>query len=285
MAEWTGLVSLLTALALSFVDVRLSVVPLTGFVLLCLVAPFLPFLGYYLPVISCGKSGEQAVALTFDDGPDPRSTPDLLRLLAKHRAVATFFVIGENASEHPALIRQIIRQGHAIGNHTYTHDNLMLLKGRHHLLGEIETTQDVLQKLGVIPFAFRPPAGVTSPGLHRILRSLNLYTVNFSCRAFDGGNRSIRNLSKKILKRVRPDDIILLHDTMPKNDHLFSCWLKEVDQLLTSIGEKGLKILPLATLIGRPVMDVSNIELSSQMMIAVKGKAECRNALHELAKK
>jgi len=263
MAEWTGLVSFLTAILLSFIDVRFSVVPLAGFVLLCLVAPFLPFLGYYLPIISRGKSREQAVALTFDDGPDPLSTPDLLRLLSKHRVKATFFVIGEKATEHPELVNEIVRQGHSIGNHTYTHDNLMLLKGSHHLLNEIEKTQNVLWELGVIPFAFRPPAGVTSPGLHQVLLHLNLYTVNFSCRAFDGGNRRIRNLSKKILKRVHPDDIILLHDTRPKNDHLFSCWLKEMDQILTGIGEKGLKVLPLATLIGRPVMDVSKIGLSS----------------------
>jgi peptidoglycan/xylan/chitin deacetylase (PgdA/CDA1 family) len=131
MAEWTGLVSFLTAILLSYVDLRFSVVPLAGFVLLCLVAPFLPFLGYYLPIISRGKSGEQAVALTFDDGPDPLSTPDLLRVLSKHLVQATLFVIGEKASGHPELIQEIVRQGHSIGNHTYTHDNLMLLKCSH----------------------------------------------------------------------------------------------------------------------------------------------------------
>jgi peptidoglycan/xylan/chitin deacetylase (PgdA/CDA1 family) len=254
MAEWTGLGSFLTAILLSFVDLRLSVVPLAGFVLLCLVAPFLPFLGYYLPIISRGKSGEQAVALTFDDGPDPLSTPELLRLLSKHRVQATFFVTGKNVSDHPDLVREIVRQGHAIGNHTYSHDSLMMLKGNNHLLNEIEKTQNVLRELGVTPFAFRPPVGITSPGLDPVLRRLNLYTVNFSCRAFDGGNRRIRNLSKKILKRVHPDDIILLHDTRPKNDHLFSCWLREMDQILTGIEKKGLKVLPLSTLIERPVM-------------------------------
>ena len=254
MAEWTGLVSFLIAILLSFVDARFSVVPLAGFILLCLAAPFLPFLGYYLPIISRGKSGEQAVALTFDDGPDPLSTPDLLRLLSKHRVQATFFVIGEKATEHPELVSEIVRQGHSIGNHTYTHDNLMLLKGSHHLLNEIEKTQNVLWELGVISFAFRPPVGITGPGLHQVLRHLNLYTVNFSCRAFDGGNRRIRNLSKRILKRVHPDDIILLHDTRPKNDKLFSDWLKEMDQILTGIEAKGLTVLPLSAIIGRPVM-------------------------------
>ncbi|MFH0999091.1 MAG: polysaccharide deacetylase family protein [Pseudomonadota bacterium] len=254
MAEWTGLVSFLTAILLSFVDLRFSVIPLAGFVLLCLVAPFLPFLGYYLPIISRGKSGEQAVALTFDDGPDPLSTPDLLRLLAKHQVKATFFVIGEKASEHPELVREIVRQGHSIGNHTYTHDNLMLLKNRHHLLNEIEKTQNVLRELGVISYAFRPPVGITSPGLIQILRHLNLYTVNFSCRAFDCGNRRIRNLSKKILIRVHPDDILLLHDARPKNDHLFSYWLQEMDRILTGIEVKGLTVLPLSAIIGRSVM-------------------------------
>ena len=257
MAEWTGLVSFLAAILLSFVDLRFSVVPLTGFVLLCLVAPFLPFLGYYLPVISRGKSGEQAVAITFDDGPDPLCTPDLLRLLAKHGVHATFFVTGEKASEYPELIKDILRLGHSIGNHTYSHDNLMLLKGSHHLLSEIEKTQKILLKLGVISYVFRPPAGATSPRLHPVLLHLNLYAVNFSCRAFDGGNRRIRNLSKKILKRVRPDDIILLHDTRPRNDELFYCWLHEIDQILTGIGKKNLKVFQLATLIGRPVMDVN----------------------------
>ncbi|MCX5883101.1 MAG: polysaccharide deacetylase family protein [Deltaproteobacteria bacterium] len=264
-AEWTGLVSFLIAIPLSLIDVRLSVVPLAGFVLLCLVAPFLPFLGYYLPIISRGKSSEQAVALTFDDGPDPLSTPDLLRLLSKHQVKATFFVIGKKAFEHPELVKEIVSQGHSIGNHTYTHDNLMLLKGSHYLLNEIKKTQNVLREMGVISFAFRPPVGITSPGLHQVLLQLNLYTVNFSCRAFDNGNRRIRDLSKKILKRVHADDIILLHDTRPKNDHLFSCWLKEMDQILTGLGEKSLKVLPLSTLIGRPVMDVDKIMLDKNL--------------------
>jgi len=255
MADRTGLISFLAAILLLLVDLRFSVVPLAGFVMLCLVAPFLPFLGYYLPVISRGKSGEQAVALTFDDGPDPLSTPELLRLLANHRVNATFFVIGEKAFKHPDLVREIVRQGHFIGNHTYSHDKLLLLKGNHHLLNEIEKTQHVLRKLGVIPLAFRPPVGITSPGLDPVLRRLNLYTVNFSCRANDCGNRRIRDLSKKILKRVHPDDIILLHDTRPKNDLLLSCWLQEMDQILTGIEKKGIKVLPLSMLIGRPVMD------------------------------
>ena len=130
----------------------------------------------------------------------------------------------------------------------------MLLKGRRYLLDEIEKTQNVLRDLKVTAYAFRPPAGVTGPGLAPVLRQLNLYTVNFSCRAFDGGNRRIRNLSKKILKRLHPDDIVLLHDTMSDQPHLLPCWLKEIDKILTGIGEKGMKVLELSKLIGRPVM-------------------------------
>lgn len=262
LAEWTGLAAFLAAVLLSFVDVRLSSIPLAGFVLLSVAAVFLPSLGYYVPAVSRGTSGEQAVALTFDDGPDPLSTPELLKLLSKHRVPATFFVTGKNASEQPGLVKEIVRQGHSIGNHTYTHDNLMLLKGFHHILNEIEKTQNVLLGSGVIPLVFRPPVGITGPGLRQVLGHLNLSTVIFSCRALDGGNWRIRNLSKTILRRVRPGDIILLHDTRPKDDRLFAYWLNEMEQILAGIGKKGLKVLPLSTIIGRPVMDVLSLQPS-----------------------
>jgi hypothetical protein len=85
-----------------------------------------------------------------------------------------------------------------------------------------------------------------------------LYIVNFSCRAFDGGNRRIRDLSKKILKKIRPDDIILLHDTTPKKEDLLHAWLNEVDKLLSGIGAQGFSVLPLSEMIGRPVMITKN---------------------------
>jgi hypothetical protein len=81
-----------------------------------------------------------------------------------------------------------------------------------------------------------------------------MYLVNFSCRPLDGGNRRIGNIADSILKRIRPDDIILLHDSRPPDEGLIPDWLKEVDRLLSGLKTKGLAVLPLSEIIGRPVM-------------------------------
>jgi len=253
-AEKIGLASMLTALLLAFVDVRLSAIPLAGFLLSCIVCPFFPRSSFFLPVISRGVSGQKAVALTFDDGPDPLSTPELLTLLLKHRAQATFFVTGKRALAHPEVMNDILRQGHGVGNHTYSHDCLFALRSTKRQCREIESTQDILTKFGITCLAFRPPVGITNPRLREVLRQGNTSVIGFSCRALDGGNRRIRKLSTKILKRVRPDDIVLLHDIRPKDAHLLLLWLKEVESILSGLEAKGFAILPLSDLIGRPMM-------------------------------
>jgi peptidoglycan/xylan/chitin deacetylase (PgdA/CDA1 family) len=254
IAERVGLVSLLAALLLLFVDVRLSVIPLGGFLLSCIACPFFPRSSFFLPVISRGVSGQKAIAITFDDGPDPLSTPELLRLLSKHEAKATFFVTGKRASACPELMKEILRQGHAVGNHTYSHDPLFALRGAKRLFNEIESTRDILARFGIRCLAFRPPVGITSPRLREVLRQREEVVIGFSCRAFDGGNRRIGNLSAKILKRIRPDDIVLLHDVRPKDARLLALWLNEVESLLSGLRAKGLTVLPLSEIIGRPVM-------------------------------
>jgi hypothetical protein len=118
---------------------------------------------------------------------------------------------------------------------------------------EIESTQRALKDLGIVALAYRPPMGITSPRLRRVMQKENMFVVNFSCRAWDGGNRRIRNMSRRILKRVRANDILLLHDNLAEPS-LFSHWAGELDLILKGIPEKGLEILPLADLIGRPVM-------------------------------
>ena len=253
-ADLVGFGSLVSAILLSFLDVRLSIVPLALFLALCVVAPFLPRLSFFLPIISRGNSGRKAVAITFDDGPDPFSTPALLRLLSEYETKATFFVTGKKVSDHPELIKQILLQGHSVGNHSYSHDNLIMFKSSKTLIKEIESAQNMLKKFGVTPFAFRPPVGITNPRLWKVLQKSGMYNVNFSCRAVDGGNRRIKNLSKRILKRVRSDDIIALHDIRPKDDARFSYWLNEIALILSGIKEKGFAINPLSELIGRPVM-------------------------------
>ena len=248
--------ALIIATLLALADIRLAAIPLAGFVILCFVAPFLPGVGFFLPVVSRGSSGREAVALTFDDGPDPLTTPELLRLLKKHGATGTFFVNGRKAGKYPQLIKKILGDGHCVANHTFNHDVFMAFKDKQTVMSDIDAVQNVLRNHGIVPLAFRPPAGITGPRLQPVLRAKGMYTVNFSCRARDGGNRWLRHLSEKILRRIKPDDIVLLHDIPPQSDALFSFWIEEVDRILDGIRAKGLVVLPLAELIGRPVMQM-----------------------------
>jgi peptidoglycan/xylan/chitin deacetylase (PgdA/CDA1 family) len=244
----------LLAFLFSFFHIRYAIIPLTIFVIFCMIAPFLPGLGFFLPIVSRGKSGKKAVALTFDDGPDPCTTRALLGLLSTHGVKTTFFVIGEKAAAYPELIEEIIAQGHAIGNHSYHHDVWLMLRGYQRLEQEIRKTQTLLKNHGVIPLVFRPPVGITNPKLEKVLLESDMQVVNFSCRAMDLGNRRIKHLSEKILDHLRPDDIILLHDVMPKDDFLPNQWIDEVDMMISEIQKRGFDILPLEEIICQPVM-------------------------------
>jgi peptidoglycan/xylan/chitin deacetylase (PgdA/CDA1 family) len=254
VAEKYGCAALLAALVLGFTAApQLAAIPLSLFLLACLVAPFLPGCSFFLPVISRGQREASGIALTFDDGPSPASTPVLLELLAQYELPATFFVIGRHAAAHPELIAAILAQGHAIGNHSYDHDNLLMLRSRAILEKNIQATQEVLNKAGIHPLVFRPPIGIISPRLQPVLASLGLHTITFSCRIFDRGNRNVHNLASRVLKKLRPGDILLLHDIPPPCAEATTEWINELHRLFAPL-HHAKRVVPLAVLIDHPVM-------------------------------
>ncbi|MDO9066960.1 MAG: polysaccharide deacetylase family protein [Deltaproteobacteria bacterium] len=252
-AEKTGVIALLLAFLLSLLCPLLALFPLLFFLLACLIAPFFPGYGFFLPIISRGNPENNQVALTFDDGPSPLSTPILLDLLARHKLLATFFVVGRLAAKYPDLITAILAQGHTIGNHSHRHDPLLMLRTPKTLHEDIHTTQEILKKQGVTPLVFRPPAGITNPRLQRVLARENLLAVNYSCRAMDGGNRNVRNLAGKILQRLRPGDIIMLHDLPPQQPRLSDYWQQELDHLFAALKD-SYQVVALEEIIRHPVM-------------------------------
>ncbi len=250
--EKFGIVALLAALPLYFFSPLLAIIPLSIFLLLCFTAPFFPRCNFLLPVISRGRKGSTSISLTFDDGPTPASTPVLLKLLARYRLPATFFIIGENAARYPELVADILAEGHTIGNHSWRHDYFLTLRSQKILEQDIRDTQDILKKSGVEPLVFRPPVGITSSSLGLALQRQGLITVNYSCRALDRGNRNIDNLAHKILNNLRPGDIIMLHDLPPHRHSLSDYWQEELDELFRTLAEKH-DTVPLEQLIQRPV--------------------------------
>ena len=254
-AHSVGFISFLLSGVLFFFDGRIAALPLGVFVLLCLAAPFFPQWGFFLPVISRGRGGVKGVTLTFDDGPDPDVIFLLLDLLDRYEVAATFFVIGKKAEENPALVREILLRGHTVGNHSYHHDPLLMLRSSTRLAEEIARTQHLLADFGVRPLVFRPPVGITNPRLSDVLSQLHLDCVTFSCRAHDFGNRRIAKLARIILRKIHPGAIILLHDVPPRGDGKIMDWLKEVERIILELRSRGYITVTLAELVGRPVME------------------------------
>ena len=131
-----------------------------------------------------------------------------------------------------------------------------MLGSYNYLYQEIFRAQEVLKDMGVNALAFRPPVGIISPKLPSVLNKLGMFCVTFSCRAFDAGNRRVNNLSLRILKKVKADDIILLHDINPRSEEISAVLISEIEKILQGIIDNGFKIAPLSFLIDREMMTV-----------------------------
>lgn len=255
----TGGTALISAAAVFFVHPLLSAAVLSLYVGLCVASCFFPQTNFLGPVIHRGLTGKNVVALTFDDGPSEATTEKILALLDRYEAKATFFVSGVNAARCPDLIRELIRRGHTIGNHSLNHDPFLMLKGSRTLEREIAEAGEVLRKMGIETLAFRPPVGIVNPKLFPILKAEGLFCVTFSCRARDAGNRRIRNLSGRILQKIKGDDIVLLHDRPRQGSDDPDVLWNEMEKILSGIRAGGLKIVPLSELAGRDIMRLQSL--------------------------
>lgn len=253
LAEKCGFLAFLSASLLLFISPYYSVIPLFIFLLLCFTSPFFPSFSFFLPIFSKAKNGENGITLTFDDGPDPSSTPVILGLLARYNLKATFFIVGTRAEKFPWLIEDILSQGHTIGNHSWDHDYFLMLRSPKKLHENIHKAQKIFEKSGIQPYTFRPPIGITGSRLYNALRKENLIAVNYSCRAFDRGNRNIVNLAAKILGKIQPGDIIMLHDLPLPTKEQAVYWQKELDHLFYQL-TLNYPHTSLEKILGQPVM-------------------------------
>ncbi len=187
------------------------------------------------------------VALTFDDGPDPQVTPALLDLLDRHGAKASFFLIGERARAHPGLVREIARRGHGIENHTLRHLVLFACLGPRALRREMAGAQAVLAPLaGRPPRLARAPAGLRSPLLDPVLAGLGLQHASWTRRGFDTRCGDPALVLRRLLRGLRPGDVLMLHDgrsaLTPAGTPVV---LEVVPALLAALAARGLRAVPL----------------------------------------
>ncbi len=254
-AHLAGVAAVFLAAGLAFIDVRLAVVPFGLFLAACTIAPFLPRWPFFGKTVVRGSRDKPWVALTFDDGPDPSTTPLVLDLLARRGARAAFFVIGGRAAAYPGLIRRMLDEGHEVASHSSSHDVLLMLRSGRELGREIDGCNEALASLGVRSFVFRSPVGIVSPRLFPALRARGMTHVAFSRRGLDFGNRRIRGLARRVLRGIRPGDIVLLHDGPIADGSAVELWRHEVEAVLDGLSVRLLEIRPLSEVIGRVVME------------------------------
>lgn len=193
----------------------------------------------YMRVFCHKQTEEKIIAITFDDGPDPIQTPKVLKVLRERHIPACFFCIGNKIKGNEELLRQIIKEGHSIGNHSFSHSGyfpLYRLKRMHH---DLITCQQELEKVTGQPVQwFRPPFGVTNPTIAKAVRKLGVTPIGWNIRTLDTQQPSPEKIIKRIKKRLVPGSILLLHDRLPDSDKLLV-------QILDFIEKEGYTVVAL----------------------------------------
>mgnify|MGYP005850149547 CR=1 FL=1 len=164
-------------------------------------------------VITSGASSTPEVALTFDDGPSPRFTPQILDLLERYQAQGTFFVLGKRVEQHPELIQEMIQAGHEVGIHTYSHPRLPTLNPLRRAF-ELERTWLALHLLGCPDTGIvRPPYSDYDQPLLSYLAHTNREMILWNVDSGDWQGLDARTIAGRVLSRVKNGAIIIFHDS------------------------------------------------------------------------
>jgi peptidoglycan/xylan/chitin deacetylase (PgdA/CDA1 family) len=185
---------------------------LAGFGYLLCYGGFEGPIDWAMDTVTHASRDRRRIALTFDDGPDPQRTPALLDALGELGAPATFFLLGKRVDAHPELAARIAREGHELGNHTYSHRYLPLARSRS-VARELATTDTAIARAtGVVPALARPPYGGRSPrnvrAFARQAKRLVLWDVN----SFDWKGAPAEDVARRVVERTRPGSIVLMHE-------------------------------------------------------------------------
>ncbi|MGV3658830.1 MAG: polysaccharide deacetylase family protein [Prosthecobacter sp.] len=178
----------------------------------------MPRCSLFGPMIKRLPAGSDKVLLTVDDGPHPEHTPAFLDLFDRHGIKAVFFLIGDRAARHPELVREIVRRGHEIGNHTQSHPAgsfWSLSPAR--LWREIAGCQETLTRICPEhpPRFFRPPAGHHNLSTFVVVRYMGLRMMMWSARGFDGVRTDVGRIVARIRSRLEPGAIVVIHEATP----------------------------------------------------------------------
>jgi peptidoglycan/xylan/chitin deacetylase (PgdA/CDA1 family) len=156
--------------------------------------------------------GSKQLALTYDDGPNDPHTLRLLEILARHNVHATFFLIGRYVEQRPDIVRELVKAGHVIGNHTFTHP-LLTFKSARKLREQFAKCERALRDAaGEHSNLFRPPFGGRRPAVLRTARQMGMEPIMWSVTGYDWNAPSVEHIERQVTRQVGGGDVILLHD-------------------------------------------------------------------------
>ena len=193
---------------------------------------------------SHGERTGKRIALSFDDGPHPSFTPKILNLLQKYGIKATFFMIGCNVENYPAVAKRVASEGHEIGNHTYSHPHMRQLS-LSSLLEEVRKTEDILQKNGIKkPRLFRPPEGFRSEEQVQALEKEGYQTIIWSLDTRDWEGKAASDIISVVLHGVRGGDVLLFHDYTSRSNTTITA----LEQLIPRLLKDGYEFVTVSEL-------------------------------------
>ena len=185
------------------------------------------------------------IALTFDDGPHPKQTKQILDVLDKYNVKATFFVIGINVKNYPGIISEVINRGHEIGNHTYTHPHAAKLD-REALRAQIlDCEQEIFNQTGQSVHLFRPPEGAVSAPMRQMMHDLDYINVLWNLDTRDWAHTPPEEIARNILQNAKNGDIILMHDYIGYN----SPTVQALELFLPQLIEQGFTFVTVGELL------------------------------------
>jgi peptidoglycan/xylan/chitin deacetylase (PgdA/CDA1 family) len=218
-------------------------IPAAVFAALCIDGIARPGSSLAYPTVTHGPRDRNRVALSFDDGPDPEVTPLVLDALARYDTRATFFTIGRAVAANPGLAKAIVAAGHELGNHSWAHS-------RYQNFFAVDKQEREIER-GVAAIAavtgrrnaplYRPPLGMKSPPMARAAWRKKLTLVAWSLHSHDSRVSDPERIATRVLAKIRPGDIVLLHDGHDLPGRHRPATARALPRILAGLREKGLQ--------------------------------------------
>ncbi|NLY46255.1 MAG: polysaccharide deacetylase family protein [Tissierella sp.] len=208
-------------------------------------------------IVRNGPREQKYIALTFDDGPHPQYTTEILDLLKKHNIKATFFVLGQLAEKYPDIIKRQVNEGHEVGNHTYSHFDITKIS-KDEFKEEFRRTQDIISSLtGVESNVFRPPYGLYNENVVKIIneQQSNIILWTYDQDSKDWSNPGVDKIVDTTVANIKNGDIILFHDYVY---HETSNTVSALESIIPELINKGYNFVTVSELMDLLKKDIVN---------------------------